>query len=75
MKDMRTTYFLLFFSFFIVLAMFSLYRTWNRREFGYYWVQIPALLFSLVMNLLIAAEVHLPSLSSLLMRVLSKFVK
>lgn len=72
---MNTTYFLLFSFFFISLAGFSLYRTWNRKEYSYYWVQIPALLFSLVMNLLIAWEVHLPSISSLLMRVLSKFVK
>lgn len=68
-------YSMVFFPLYLVLAWVSLRGTWKRKEFQYYWVQIPVLAAVLGLNILIAAGVQMTSISAVLIRLLSNFVK
>lgn len=68
-------YFMVFFPFYLVLVLLNLTRTWKRKEFRYYWVQIPIFAVVLVLNILIAAGVRMVSISTVLIGFFSNFVK
>jgi hypothetical protein len=60
---------------FLILAWLNLRKTYQLRQFQYYMVQIPIFVIVLVFNFLIVFEVPVPSISSLLLKLLSHFVK
>jgi uncharacterized Tic20 family protein len=68
-------YFMIFFPIYFILAWLNLRGTWKRKEFQYYWFQIPVFAAVLVLNVLIAAGVPMVSISSVLIRLLSNFIK
>lgn len=68
-------YFIVFFPFYLILTLINLRGTWKRKEFQYYWVQIPVLAAVLALNVLIASGVHMTSISTVLIKLLSSFVK
>lgn len=68
-------YFMIFFPFYLVLLWLNLSKTHKMGAYRYYWIQIPIFAVVLVLNLLIAAEVRMVSISSVLIRLLSNFVK
>ena len=69
------TYFMIFFPFYLILTMLCLRGTWKRKEFQYYWVQIPVLAAVLALNILIASGVQMPGISSVLTGLFSNFIK
>ena len=68
-------YFLVFFPFFAVGVCMNLYATVGKKDYSYLWVQIPAFSIALVVNLLIAANVAVPSVSSILMFLIDSIIK
>ncbi|QAT51113.1 hypothetical protein EQM14_15790 [Caproiciproducens sp. NJN-50] len=68
-------YFMIFFPLYLVLAWISLRGTWKRKEFQYYWVQIPVLAAVLALNILIASGVQMASISSVLTGLFSNYIK
>ncbi|MVB12146.1 hypothetical protein CAFE_28780 [Caprobacter fermentans] len=68
-------YLMVFLPLFLVLAFLTLRRTYLQKEFCYYVLQIPIFAAVLILNILIASGVQIPSISSVLMKFLSNFVK
>ncbi|MFU0832100.1 MAG: hypothetical protein ACFWUC_04080 [Oscillospiraceae bacterium] len=68
-------YFIVFFPFFAVGVWINLHATVGKKDYSYLWVQIPAFVIALVVNLLIAANVTVPSVSSMLMSLIDSVIK
>ncbi|WP_326974904.1 hypothetical protein [Caproicibacter sp. BJN0012] len=68
------THFLIFFPLYLILAWINLRGTWKRKEFRYYWIQIPIFAVVLVLNVMIAAGFQV-SLSSALIGLFSNYIK
>ncbi|OCN01201.1 hypothetical protein A7X67_07475 [Clostridium sp. W14A] len=68
-------YLMVFLPLFLVLVFLNLHRTFIQKEFRYYLVQIPIFAVVLILNILIASGVQIPSISSFLIKFLSNFVK
>ncbi len=60
------TYAMIFFPFYFILLLLDLYHAKKRKEFRYFWLQIPIYAIVFVLNVLFAAGAHIPSISTLL---------
>lgn len=66
---------LIFCALFVPLLLLSLNNLYKRGEWKYLWIEIPMYAVSLIFNILLGVGVKLPSITSLVEGVLSKFIK
>lgn len=68
-------YLMVFLPFFVAGVWWNLYVTVGKKEYSYLWVQITVFVITLVVNLLIAAGITVPSVSSLLIYLIDSVIK